>query len=125
MRLAAILALEPRLLHSHLSKAQSGEWQRLIGDEAKPLPAGTAQFVPPTDQNWGAVVRGLRTRGTLVDDPKAGTWSPGKGLEKIDTDGWPDGRARFVLDVVRAAGGDTVTRSLPTEVKRWLDAEAA
>lgn len=125
VRVAAMLALEPRLLHSQLTKAQSAEWQRLIGDEAKPLPTGTPQFVPPSDQNWGAVVRGLRTRGALVEDAKAGTWAPGKGLDKIETDGWPDGRARFVLDVLRASGEQTLVEALPAELKGWLDAEAA
>lgn len=125
VRLAAMLALEPRLLHQHLTMTQSAEWQRLIGDEAKPLPKGTPQFVPPSDQNWGAVVRGLRTRGALVEDAKVGTWAPGKGLDKIETEGWPDGRARFVLDVLRASGDQTLVQRLPAELKRWLDAEAA
>lgn len=125
VRVAAMLALEPRLLHSQLTKTHSAEWQRLIGDEAKPLPSGTPQFIPPSDQNWGVVVRGLRTRGALVEDAKAGTWAPGKGLDKIETEGWPDGRAGFVLNVLRASGDQTLVEALPVDLKRWLDAEAA
>jgi hypothetical protein len=125
VRLAAILALEPRLLHAQLTREQSSKWLHLIGDEAKPLPKGTPQFVPPSDQNWGAVVRGLRTRGALIEDAKAGTWGPGKGLDKIETGGWPDGRAGFVLDIIRASGDQTLLATLPAELKRWLDAEAA
>lgn len=125
VRLAAILVLEPRLLHAHLNRSQSAEWRRLVGDEASPLPSGAVQFVPPTDQHWGAVVRGLRTSGALIEDSQAGTWAPGQGLDKIDTDGWPDGRARFVLDALRAADEETVVHALPSEVRRWLDAEAA
>jgi hypothetical protein len=125
LRLAGILGLEPRLLHSYLDAAQSKEWTRLIGEDAKELPAGTAQFVPPTDQHWGAVVRSLRTSGALVEDLSAGTWGPGSSLSKIETDGWPDGRARFVLDVVLAADQNTIFEQLPEEIRGWLDAEAA
>lgn len=125
VRLAAIMGLEPRLLHPYLNSAQSAEWVRLVGEEAAQLPAGTAQFVPPTDQHWGAVVRGLRTSGALVEDLSAGTWGPGTGLAKIETEGWPDGRARFVLDVLMAADQNTVVEALPDEVRRWLDAQAA
>lgn len=125
VRLAAIVGLEPRLLHPYLDATKSSEWSRLIGNEALPLPAGTAPFVPPTDQHWGVVVRGLRTSGALVEELGAGTWGPGTGLEKIETEGWPDGRARFVLDVLMAADQKTVIEQLPDDVRRWLDAEAA
>lgn len=125
LRLAAVLALEPRLLHTHLDRAQSAEWKRLIGDEAEPLPQGAVTFVAPQDQHWGAALRGLRTSGALIEDLKAGTWAPGKGLDKIETDGWPDGRAGFVLDILRKADAESITKMLPTEARRWLDAEAA
>jgi len=125
VRLAAILALEPRLLVSHLDRGQSVEWKRLIGDEAEPLPQGAVQFIPPQDQHWGAAVRGLRTSGALLEDLKAGTWAPGQGLETIETVGWPDARAVFVLDILRKAGADAIAQALPTEARRWLDAEAA
>lgn len=125
VRLAAILALEPRLLVTHLDHEQSVEWKRLIGDEAEPLPQRAVQFVPPQDQHWGAAVRGLRTSGALLEDLKAGTWAPGQGLEKIETVGWPDARAAFVLDILRKAGADAIANALPAEARRWLDAEAA
>lgn len=125
VRLAAIFALEPRLLHAYLDRPQTTEWKRLVGEEAEPLPSGAVQFVPPTDQHWGAVVRGLRTSGALIEDSRAGTWAPGRGFDQIDTQGWPDGRARFVLDALLAADENTVIHSLPAEVRRWLDAEAA
>lgn len=125
VRLAAILALEPRLLVAHLDSEQSIEWKRLIGDEAEPLPQGAVQFIPPQDQHWGAAVRGLRTSGALLEDLKAGTWAPGQGLEKIETVGWPDARAAFVLDILRNVDAEVVAKMLPTEAGRWLDAEAA
>lgn len=124
-RLAAILALEPRLLVPLLEKNEADKWQRLIGTETQPLPKGTAQFVPLADQSWGAAVRGLRARGNLIEDLDADTWSPGKGLDKIGTEGWPDGRARFVLEFLRSQGDQPILDSLPEEARRWLDAEAA
>lgn len=125
VRLASILALEPRLLLAHLDQEQSAELKRLIGDEAEPLPQGAIQFVTPQDQHWGAAVRGLRTSGALLEDFKEGTWAPGQGLEKIETVGWPDARAAFVLDILRKAGADAIAKALPAEAWRWLDAEAA
>lgn len=125
LRLAAVLALEPRLLTQQLDVKLSGEWQRLIGDDARPLPKGTVQFVPPADETWGAAVRGLRARGNLVEDLRAGTWAPGTGLDKIETEGWPEGRAGFVLEFLRSQGNQPVFDALPEEARRWLDAEAA
>jgi len=125
VRLAAVLALEPRLLTQQLDVKLSAEWQRIIGDEARPLPKGVVQFVPPADETWGAAVRGLRTRGNLVEDLRAGTWAPGTGLDKIETEGWPEGRAGFVLEFLRSQGNQPVFDALPEEARRWLDAEAA
>lgn len=125
VRLAAILALEPRLLVPLLEKKEADTWQRLIGAETQPLPKGTAQFVPLADQSWGAAVRGLRARENLIEDLGADTWSPGKGLDMIETEGWPDGRARFVLEFMRSQGDQPILDSLSEEARRWLDAEAA
>ena len=123
LRVAAILALEPRLLTPQLEKKKSAEWQRLVGDEARPLPKSAVQFVPPADETWGTTLRGLRARGTLVED--AGTWAPGTGLDKIETAGWPDGRAQFVLEFLQSQGDQPVLNALPEEARRWVDAEAA
>lgn len=124
-RLAAILALEPRLLVPALDKKQAAEWRRLVGADADPLPEGAMQFVPSADQNWGHAVRGLHSRGNVTEDTKAGTWGPGKGLDKIETEGWPEGRAEFVLDVLRKTGDQPAVDTLPKAVRRWVDAEAA
>ncbi len=123
LRIAAILALEPRLLVPQLEKEKSTEWQRLIGDEAKPLPKSAVQFVPPADETWGATLRGLRARGTLIEE--ANTWAPGTGLDKIETAGWPNGRAQFVLAFLQSQGDQPVLDALPEEARRWVDAEAA
>lgn len=125
LRLAAVLALEPRLLTQQLDVKLSAKWQQSVGDEARPLPNGTVQFVPLADETWGAAVRGLRARGNLVENLQSGTWEPGTGLDKIDTEGWPDGRAGFVLEFLRSQGNQPVVDALPEEARRWLDADAA
>jgi hypothetical protein len=125
VRLAALLALEPRLLLPYLDDEQAATWRRLIGAEADPLPLGTPSFIARADAAWGAAVRNLRTNGHLVEDIQAGTWAPGAGLDRFATDGWPDGRARMVLQVLQRQATDTVVAALPTELRGWVDAAAA
>src|SRR5690606_5844424 len=80
VRLAALLALEPRLLLAYLDEEAAANWRRLIGSEADPLPPGTPSFIARADAAWGAAVRNLRTNGHLIEDTQAGTWAPGAGL---------------------------------------------
>jgi hypothetical protein len=125
VRLAVLLALEPRLLLPYLDEEETANWRRLIGAEADPLPPGTSSFIARVDAAWGAAVRNLRANGQLIEDPKAGTWAPGTGLDRFATDGWPDGRARIVLDVLRRRATDIVIAELPAELRGWIDAAAA
>jgi hypothetical protein len=125
VRLAALLALEPRLLLSYLNHEEAATWQRLIGAEANPLPPGTPSFIAHADAAWGAAVRHLRANGHLVEDLQAGTWAPGTGLDRSVTAGWPDGRAKMVLRVLQRQATDTVVAALPTELRDWVDAAAA
>jgi hypothetical protein len=41
------------------------------------------------------------------------------------TDGWPDGRASMVLDILKKRAFDEIVRQLPDEIRRWVDARAA
>lgn len=125
VRLAAVLALEPRLLTPHLTGQDSDTWHRLVGPESDPLPEGVPAFVARSDQAWGAAVRQLRGTEQLIEDTQAGTWSRGKGLGAIDTTGWPDGRAGMVLEVLKRVSRDSVETSLPDDVRGWIDEAAA
>ena len=98
---------------------------RWIGREADSLPPGTSSFIVRADAAWGAAVRNLRTNGHLVEDIQAGTWTPGAGLDRFATDGWPDGRARMVLQVLQRQATDSVIAALPTELRDWVDVAAA
>jgi len=125
VRLAAILALEPRLLLPHLSAGEAMEWQRLVGAEAVPLAGNATSFVPRVDRNWGAAVIAHRGNGRLVENLTVGTWAPGLSLDSIDTAGWPDGRAGMVMGVLAQFSTDTVVSAMPEEIRGWVDAAAA
>ena len=125
VRLAVLLAFEPRLLLPYLNDEEAATWRRLIGDEANPLSQGASAFIARTDQAWGAAVRNLRTNGHLIEDTQAGTWAQGTGLDRFVTEGWPDGRAKMVIDVLQRHATDAVMAVLPADLRDWVDAAAA
>jgi len=125
IRLAVAFALEPRLVVPLLSESAASQWRRLIGTEADPLPSNVAGFATRINAAWGAAVRNLRGNGRLIEDPSGGTWAPGSGLEAIDTTGWPDGRASFVLHALSGIDLTSAVSALPNEVQQWVADVAA
>ena len=125
VRLAALLAVEPSLLVPSLTPEDASQWQRLIGPEATPRGPGLPQWQPPAAPAWGSAVRHLQGTGRLIEDPAAGTWAPGPGLEAIHTGGWPEGRVRMVMQTLRQRDAEEIARTLPALIRDWIDAEAA
>ena len=125
VRFAAALVLEPRLLGPLLPDRQASEWRRLVGSEADPLVGNVAAFATRNNAAWGAAVRNHRGNGRLIEDPQGDTWAPGSRLDAIDTTGWPDGRAGFVLDALGALNFGTAVSSLPDEIQNWISDAAA
>ena len=126
VRLATALTVEPRLATPLLPHASALQWRRLVGTESDPLPSSVATFTARINAPWGTAVRNHRGNGRLTEDTNSGTWAPGLGLEAIDTSGWPDGRAKFVLDLLKSIDLATAVSVLPNEVQRWIaDAAAA
>ncbi len=126
VRLAAVLALTPRLLTPLLDERQASEWRRVVGDEAVPLSANVTGITSSASGHWGAAVRFAQANGYLVEDTRAGTWAPGAGLDAFPTRGWPDGRAQVVLSFVQqqAQSLDGVIRQLPVDAEQWIYAAA-
>lgn len=120
IRLAAVLALFPRLLTPWLEKREGDLWQKSIGAEAKALTGSVKALVPPATATWGAVVKQLRGSGLLVEDAAAKTWAAGAGLGAIDTDGWPEGRARFVLSFLQKKKLADLVSELPRDLGVWV-----
>jgi hypothetical protein len=127
VRLAAVLALHPALALASVKGKEAAEWRRLVGEEAEPLPPGVAVIASRTDREWGEAVRHLRGTRLLVEDARAQTWAPGAGLAAaIDTDGWADGRARWVVEMIERRGAEDVLQTQRPEIRRWVSgAEAA
>lgn len=126
VRLAAALMLEPRLLIPLLPDDKASEWHRLVGSEADPLQGNVAAFAARINAAWGSAVQNHRGNGRLIENLQSGTWAPGAGLEAIETGGWPDGRAGFVLETLGSIDLGTAVDSLPDDIQRWIaDAAAA
>jgi len=125
VRLAALFAIEPRLVPSSIDSAELTEWRRNVGPEANALPVGVTAMSAPADRAWGAAVRHLRASGLLVEDSAKGTWAPGPGLETLPTEGWPDGRAAWVLERIDRYGITELKKALTPEIRRWVDGIAA
>lgn len=124
VRLAALYALEPRFLTQRLPADAAAEWEILVGAEAA-LPDGgaVAAFVPAIDAHWRNAVTQLTGANALV--ATGDLWSAGAKLSAIDTDGWPNIRASFVLMQLAALDEASSISALPAEEQAWVLALAA
>jgi hypothetical protein len=125
IRLAALLAMRPRLLIPSLSASEAIQWQRLIGAEAEPLASGVTALQPPADHAWGHAVRRFLALERMIEEPAAETWAPGKGLDAYHTEGWPEGRVGMVLRVLSQRGPVVVAETLPERMREWVNVLAA
>jgi type I restriction enzyme S subunit len=126
-RLATLLCQQPRMLTTVLPAAQAKQWVRLVGEEAKPLPAQVARLQPASNSPWGQVIKRMRARGDLVEAGSADgtTWSLGQGASAIITTGWPDGRAAFVVAHLRAHGVASILPTLAPADQAFVHVRAA
>lgn len=126
-RLAALFCLQPRLFTAVLPFAEAKQWSRLVGDEARPLPAQVLSFQPAINNHWGRAIKGMSARGDLVEAGTGSdtTWALGASTGSIETAGWPDGRAGFVVAYLRANGTDSVLPLLETSAQEFANARAA
>ena len=122
VRLTALLSMEPRLLTPSLSVDDARHWERLVGPEAAAHESTTARLA---SYAWGTAVRQLRGTGRLIENLSEGTWAPGSGLDAIRTEGWPDGRVGMVMQTLRRRDPEEIVRTLPENIRDWINVEAA
>lgn len=125
VRLAALLCAEPRLFVGLATQPVEAQWQRLIGDQAVALPAGVSALTPASRSSFGLAVKAMRARGELVEDMILDTWGPGEGLQAYDTDGWSDGRARWLVSWLRSQDVSGLLQGLPAELVSIVNEQAA
>jgi hypothetical protein len=117
IRLAQCLAIEPSLLTSILDNTQSQIWIRLVGDEAK---QNGSQGEIAVNAAWGKAVTQLRGTGRLKEELGAQTWAPGPDLDALYTEGWPDGRAAFVLGFLSRHKIADLLTMLPVSIQEFV-----
>ena len=126
-RLAALLCQQPRLFSTVLPAAEATQWSRLVGDEARPLSTQVRSFRPAINSHWGRAIKAMRARDDLLEAGLGDgiTWALGAGAASIETAGWPDGRAGFVVAYLRAHGMTSVLPMLEPSAQEFVDARAA
>ncbi len=121
VRLATLYALKPRYLTPHLAGEQLRLWNRLVGTGAA-APSGTnaLNFVPKMSATWRDAYTQLRGMKALIEDLSTGTWASGSSVKDFFTEGWPDGRAVFVLKAMEAMNISRVVSELPPAAQAWV-----
>ncbi|WP_194786637.1 Eco57I restriction-modification methylase domain-containing protein [Rhodocyclus gracilis] len=125
IRLAVLLAMQPRLLLPWLTNDESVQLRRVVGRDSDPLPAGVKAFQTHANRIWGKAINDMRARGRLIENLATGTWAPGEGLDKIITDGWCAGRVSIVLEIMARRGADETMEHLSNELEDWFNDRAA
>jgi hypothetical protein len=126
VRLAALYALRPDYLTNQLSGAKRNEWLRFVGNSARVSDAANViSFAPRANSEWRDAYTQLRGMRALIEDPENDTWAPGATVQDFMTEGWPDGRAGFVLNALEGIVIDRSIALLPTDVQAWVRGHAA
>lgn len=126
-RLATLLCLQPRLLTAALPAEHAAQWRRLVGDAATPLPAQVVTLQPAFNTPWRSAISKMRARGDLIESGAGpqGIWALGPDAARVDTVGWPDGRAGWVVHYLKTHGVEAVLPSMASEVQEFVHARAA
>jgi hypothetical protein len=126
VRLAAVYALHPSYLTPQLSSTERHNWQRLVGDSARVSDAeNVINFIPRVNADWRDAYTQLRGMHALAEDFENDTWVPGFAIQDFLTEGWPDGRAGFVLKALEGMEIEKSIAVLPTDVQAWVKGYAA
>jgi hypothetical protein len=97
-----------------------------VGDSARVSNAANLiHFVPRVNVEWRDAYTQLRGMQALLEDTENDTWAPGIAVQDFQTEGWPDGRAGFVLKVLEGMVIERSITLLPTDVQAWVKGYAA
>jgi hypothetical protein len=97
-----------------------------VGSAAQvPQAANVTAFAPRIDANWQSALTQLRGMSAITEDISNQTWAAGSRIHEFHTDGWPDGRAAFVLRAFVSITFDEAITGLPSEDVAWVRAYAA
>ncbi|MCB1580360.1 MAG: N-6 DNA methylase [Alphaproteobacteria bacterium] len=101
-RLAALLARKPALALPFMNDTQRAEWQRVIGQEAQPLPDNVVSITDfqnnqGADHAWGEALRQLQGSGALI--MQNGLWSVSDRLG-ASGESWMEDRVRKIIEIV-------------------------
>lgn len=126
-RLATLMCQQPRLFTAALPADQAVQWCRLVGAAAEPLPAQVASFQPATNSQWRRALAGMRARGDLVESGSGPqeTWVLGPGAAQIETAGWPDGRAGWIVAHLQSYGVEAILPVLELAAREFVNVKAA
>jgi len=126
VRLAALYALRPDYLTHQLSGGKRDEWLRFVGNSARVSEAANViSFAPRANSEWRDAYTQLRGMRALIEDSENDTWAPGASAQDFMTEGWPDGRAGFVLNALEGMVIERSIALLPTNVQAWVRGHAA
>lgn len=116
VRLAALYALRPDYLTHQLSSTNRNEWLRLVGNGARVSDAANViSFAPRANSEWRDAYTQLRGMRALIENSENNTWAPGAAVQDFMTEGWPDGRADFVLNALEGMVLERSIALLPTD----------
>lgn len=126
VRLAALYALRPDYFTHQLSGTKRKEWLRFVGNSARVSDASNViSFAPRANSEWRDAYTQLRGMRALIEDSQNDTWAPGDAVQDFLTEGWPDGRAGFVLNALEGMVIEKSIAILPTDVQAWVRGHAA
>ena len=125
-RLAVVYTLRPDYLTSRLTGTKRDEWLRLVGNSARASDAANVVgFAPQFSIEWRDAYTQLRGMRALIEDADNDTWAPGAAVQNFTTEGWPEGRAGFVLNALEGMEIERSIAVLPTDVQAWVRGHAA
>jgi hypothetical protein len=118
-------ASKPEKLTTLLEGRDRATWLRLVGTDGQPPDTRTLQMPTRTDLPFAEALNWLRSRNAVRENLTERTWQRGSGDPGLLLTGWPEGRARFVHNVLMSIGFDALRSGLAQEDVVWEEQKRA